>query len=198
MKAPLVCLVVLLSPLAAHAGAAQEPTTTAAAFASPWPLAPNPQLAPSPLFGLGEPSGALSPSMAAVPLRLSLQSTIFPMAGGFPNCASREDGSGNSFQGWVVQRYTMLSLTPNLTLHGFSAAGCPVDSAIGGGVTYTVPLQPTWWVVMGGGMYGTPSHAGLPGQRRADLRVDFMKTIDSTTSVSIGLGRRGLSLGARW
>jgi hypothetical protein len=47
-------------------------------------------------------------------------------------------------------------------------------------------------------MYGTPSHAGLPGQRRADLRVDFMKTIDSTTSVSIGLGRRGLSLGARW
>jgi hypothetical protein len=196
MKPTCVCLLGLLAALFAPSAMAQEPT---AAFAAPWPLAQNPQLAPTPLFGLGEPSGGtLSPSMALVPLRLSLQSTIFPRASFYPNCASREDGSGNSFQGFPVQRFTMLALTPNLTLHGFSSAGCPVDGALGGGVTYSVPLRPSWWLVMGGGVYGTPSHAGLPGQRRTEIRLDLMKAIDTTTSMSVGVGRRGVSVGARW
>jgi hypothetical protein len=190
----LIGLAAVFSAILPLGALAQEPTT---AFASPWPLAPNPMLTSAPLFGLGgEPSGALSPSIAAVPLRLSLQSTLFPSADAYPNCASREDGSGNSFQGWPVQRYTLLALTPNLVLHGFSSAGCPIDGAIGGGVTYAVPIRPSWWLVIGGGLYGT--HAGLAGQRRSDVRIDLMKAIDSSTSMSVGVGRRGVSVGARW
>ncbi len=184
--------------LLARGALAQEPTVL---FTSPWPLAPNPQLAtPSPLLALGEPSvpGALSPWMASVPLRLSLQGPLFPMAGGFPNCGSREDASGNSFQGWPVQRYALLALTPNLVLHGFTSAGCPIDSAVGAAVTYAVPLQSSWWLVIGGGVYAAPAHDPMPARRSADLRVDLMKKIDDARSVSVGVGRRGISLGGSW
>ena len=197
MKRSVVSLTCIVVALAARVAFAQEPT---ALFASPWPLAPNPQLATPTILTFGEPSpgGALAPWMASVPLRLSLQAPIFPMAGGYPNCATREDASGNSFNGWPVQRYALLALTPNLTLHGFTSAGCPIDGAIGGGVTYTVPLEKSWWLVMGGGVYGVPAHYPMPARRSADLRIDVMKKIDEARSVSVGLGRRGISLGGSW
>jgi hypothetical protein len=196
MKPPLFLASVIVK-LIARTAFAQEPT---ALFTSPWPLAPNPQLATPTILTFGEPSAgnALPPWMASVPLRLSLQSPIFPTAGGYPNCTTREDASGNSFNGWPVQRYALLAVTPNLVLHGFTSAGCPVDGAIGGGVTYTVPLQPSWWLVMGGGMYGVPAHDSIPARRSADVRIDVMKKIDDRRSVSVGLGRRGVSLGGSW
>src|SRR5580658_5469049 len=126
-----IALVALAATLAARAALAQEPTT--AAFQAPWPLAQNPQITMPSLLWSGEPTQhGLSPWAASTPLRLSLQSTIFPMAGAFPNCASVEDPSGNSVNGMPVQRYTIIPLTSRLTLHGFSSAGCPIDGAIGG------------------------------------------------------------------
>src|SRR5689334_24727885 len=68
---------------------------------------------------------------AFVPLRLSLTAGLFPMARAFPECESLEEASGNSVNGFAVQRYTFLRLTPRLVLHGFSSAGCPVDSGAG-------------------------------------------------------------------
>src|SRR5580704_2319373 len=130
MKLLSASISIALVTLVASAAVAQEPTM---AFQAPWPVAPNTQLTmTSPLWS-GEPTQAgLSPWLASMPLRLSLQSTIFPMAGAFPNCASLEESSGNSFNGFPVQRYTIVPLTPNLTLQGFSSGGCPIDGAIGG------------------------------------------------------------------
>jgi hypothetical protein len=188
-----IALVALAATLAASAALAQEPTTT---FQAPWPLAQNPQITMPSLLWSGEPTQAgLSPWAASTPLRLSLQSTIFPMAGGFPNCASLEDPSGNAINGWPVQRYTVIPLTPSLTLHGFSSAGCPIDGAIGGGVTYTSPLGKDWWLVAGAGMYGVPRHDSMPARRRSDLRVDMMKALPDGSTLSVGVGRRGVTLG---
>jgi hypothetical protein len=175
----------------------QSPAQATPLQPSVWPLAPNPQLAPLSLLS-GEPSNGpgLSPWIASVPLRLSLQSGIFPMAGLFPNCATREDGSGNSFQGAPLQRYALLRLTPNLVLHGFSSAGCPIDGALGGGVTYTVPLRPSLWLVAGAGIYSTPAYgAALPARQQSDVRIDLMKETSGGRSLSVGVGKRGFSFG---
>jgi hypothetical protein len=94
-----------------------------------------------------------------------------------------------------VQRYTFLQLTPNLTLHGFSSAGCPVDSAIGGAVTYSIPINPSIWLVAGAGVYTVPAHYGLPARQQSDVRLDLVKTTNDGRSVSVGVGRRGVSIG---
>lgn len=196
MKALVATLVGTLATLGAVAAPAQQTVT----YPSSWPLAPNPQISAPPLFGLGEPSGAksLAPWAASVPLRLSLQSGIFPIAGVFPNCATREDASGNSIQGWPVQRYALLALTPRLVLHGFTSAGCPVDGAVGGGVTYAVPLRASWWLVMGAGIYTRPVHDTIPAETRGDLRIDLMKSTSDGGGVNVGVSRRGISFGGRW
>jgi hypothetical protein len=191
----LVSTPIALAALAASAAAlAQEPTGT---FQAPWPLAQNPQITMPSLLWSGEPTqaGTLSPWLASTPLRLSLQSTIFPMAGAFPNCAAVEGPSGNSINGWAVQRYTIIPLTPNLALHGFSSAGCPIDGAIGGGLTYSSPLGKEWWLVAGAGMYGVPRHDSMPARRRSDLRIDMMKALPDGRSLSVGVGRRGVTVG---
>jgi hypothetical protein len=193
LVAPLL-LALALPGLFASGALAQEPTML---FQSPWPLAPNPQLATPSLLLMGEPSqaGTLSPWVASIPLRLSLQGGIFPMAGAFPNCAPLGEGSGNSFQGWAVQRYALVSTLPNLTLHGFSSAGCPIDGAIGGGVTYSAPLGKDWWLVGSGGLYGVPAHGALPTRRRDDVRLDLMKAAPDGRMLGVGIGRRGVSFG---
>jgi hypothetical protein len=181
--------------LAALAGAstasAQEPSTLGQA---PWPVAGNFQLPTTSL--LGEPTSAgVSPWVASLPLRLSLQGPIFPMAGAFPNCASFEDPSGNSIQGFPLQRYTLLRLTPNLVLHGFSSAGCPIDGAIGGAITYSVPIAPSTWLVAGAGIYGVPAHYPLPARQSRDFRIDVVRATNDGRSFSVGIGRRGVSFG---
>jgi hypothetical protein len=124
-----VCPLGLALLLTAAFAGAQEPPS----IPGSWPVASNPLLAPAPFFG-GEPTGKpgdLSPYALSTPLRLSLRGNIFPIGSMFSQCATREDASGNAMQGFAVQRYTFLELTPQLVLSGMSTSGCPVDSAAG-------------------------------------------------------------------
>jgi hypothetical protein len=187
---------VVLTILAAGPARAQEPSGPAP---WQWTLAPQPKLVP-PLLLLGEPTGSagLSPWALSTPLRLSLQSGIFPIGGAFPNCQSRQEASGNTVNGFALQRYAPLQLAPGLVLHGFSSAGCPVDGAIGGALTYSVPLRPSLQLVAGAGVYGVPAHYPLPARTRSDFRVDVMKQLDGGRSLSVGVGKRGVSFGGVW
>jgi len=123
---------------------------------------------------------------------------IHPLAGGFPNCVSREEPSGNTVNGFAVQRFASIGLTKALTLQGFSSAGCPVDGAIGGSLTYTAALQPSLWFVAGAGVYGVPGHAPYPPRLSNDLRVDLMKQLNDQHAVTVGVGRRGITIGGTW
>jgi hypothetical protein len=134
----------------------------------------------------------------STPLRLSLQADIHPIAGGFPNCVSREEPSGNTINGFAVQRFASIRLTNALTLQGFSSAGCPVDGAIGAGLTYTVPLQSSLWLVASAGVYGVPGHAPYPPRQSDDLRVDLTKQLDDQHTMTVGVGRRGITVGGAW
>lgn len=186
----------------ARASAAQEPTAALPQRLQPFgsipPLASHPVSGPGGFpLALGEPSGdsgVLPGYFASAPLRLSLQNQIFPYAGGYDGCATRGDAAGNSAGGIPTQRYTLLRLTPNLVLHGFSAAGCPIDGATGAGLTYSVPVGPSLWLVAGAGVYSAPS---LPGRRgaRSDFRIDLVKKVDDMHSLSVGIGKRGVTFG---
>ena len=148
----------------------------------------------------GEPTGpaGVSSWVLSTPLRLSLQGDIHPIAGGFANCVSREEPSGNTINGFAVQRFASVRLTGALTLQGFSSAGCPVDGAIGAGLTYTVPLESSLWLVASAGVYGVPAHAPFPPRQSSDVRVDVTKPLDGGSTVTVGVGRRGISVGRAW
>jgi hypothetical protein len=178
--------------------AAQEPTSSQALrpFGTIPPLAPS---SAASFFGLGEPTGeptTLSPHLASTPMRLALQAMVFPVdrALGFESgCETRGNAVGNSVGGIPVQRYTFLQLAPNLVLHGFSSLGCPIDAAIGGGVTYAVPIRPTLWFVAGAGLYGAPQQPS--GRVRTDLHLDVVKKTSDGRAFSVGVGRRGFTFG---
>jgi hypothetical protein len=122
---------------------------------------------------------------------LSLTSTIFPVASGYPQCKTREDESGNSINGFPIQRFTFLRLTPHLVLHGFSIAGCPIDGGLGGGLTYTVPLSPSLWLVGSGGYYGVPGRGPVLAPRTArEVRLDLVKQTKAGPTFRIGIERK--------
>jgi hypothetical protein len=183
--------------LGASPATAQQ-TPPAAWQPSQSPLVSNMQLTAPWLRG--EPTGSAGPSpwVLTAPLRLSLQAPIFPLDRAFPNCVSREEASGNTVNGFPVQRFASLRLAPSLVLFGFSSAGCPVDGALGGGFTYTVPLDRSLRLVAAAGVYGVPTHAPLPARVSADARIDLVKDIDAQRTVSVGVGRRGISVGGSW
>ncbi len=165
---------------------------------SPSPLVSNLQLTAPWLSG--EPTWpGLSPWVMSTPLRLSLQGGISSIGGGFANCASREEPSGNTINGFAVQRFASIRFTPALTLQGFSSAGCPVDGAVGGGLTYTVALQKSLWLTASAGAYCVPPHPPFPARQSSDVRVDLTKQLDDGRStLSVGVGRRGISVGGAW
>jgi hypothetical protein len=148
----------------------------------------------------GEPTGlaGVSSWVLSTPLRLSLQGDIHPIGGGFANCASHEEPSGNTINGFAVQRFAAIRLTGALTLQGFSSAGCPVDGAIGGGLTYTVPLGSSFWLVGSAGVYVVPGHAPYPPRESSDVRVDVTKPTGDGGTLTVGVGRRGISIGRAW
>jgi hypothetical protein len=154
-----------------------------------------------PLFG--EPTGdaqGLAAALAVMPLRLSLMSTTFPIAGalGGNPCASREEPSGNTANGFAVQHQAYLAITPQLVLHGFSTAGCPLDAGVGGGVTYTVPVSKSVFLVASAGAYSLPSVQ--PGRvlTKGEARVDLVFRSTPDRAWGVGLGRRGLKLTGTW
>jgi hypothetical protein len=114
---------------------------------------------------------------------------MFPMARAFPECESREEASGNSLNGFALQRYTFLRLTPALVLHGFSSAGCPVDAGGGGGITYSVPLKKDLWFVPSAGFYSIPMATVGPPIVTTAVRADLVKSTSKGRVLTLGLGR---------
>ena len=181
------------------------PTTSAAQ--DPPPSTPAAAIVPTPVplrlfMSTGEPTspgGALPPALAVLPLRLSLASATFPIAGALPGdpCASREESSGNTVWGFPMQHATYLSLTPQLTLSGFASRGCPLDSAIGGSLSYAITLPNNFWLVANAGLLSQPS---LPGgtRTRADLRLDLMMRPTPDRAYAVGIGRRGVTFTGQW
>ena len=132
------------------------------------------------------------PTVAAVfaPLRLSLTGGLFSQANAFSGCDSRTDASGNSVNGFAVQHYSFLRLTPGLVLHGFSMAGCAVDAGMGGGLSYAVPLRKNLWLVPSAGFYALPYASGGSAPVTAAARVDLVKQLAWGRTLSVGLGTR--------
>jgi hypothetical protein len=144
--------------------------------------------------GWGEPTGqrgALGPLTAFQPLRLSLTSTIFPVAGAYPQCATLQDDVGNSSHGMPVQRFVFMPLMPRLTLTLFSSDGCPIDGGGGAGLTYTIPLQRSMWLVGSAGVYGVPGRGPvLPARTASDLRLDLVKETSPGHTLHFGIERK--------
>jgi len=131
-------------------------------------------------------------SAAFTPLRLSLTGGVFPQARFFPGCDSRAEASGNTINGFATQYYSYVRLAPQLVLHGFSSLGCAVDAGMGGGVTYTVPLRKSLWLVPSAGFYAVPmaQGAGLTARVTAAASVDLVKQLGWGGTLSVGLGAR--------
>jgi len=133
----------------------------------------------------------LPTTSAFAPLRLTLTGGIFSQAAAFSGCDARADASGNSLNGFAVQRYTFLRLTPELVLHGFSLAGCAVDAGMGGGFSYAVPIRKNLWLVSSAGLYGMPAPGGgAPAVVTSAARVDVVKQLAWGRTLSVGLGTR--------
>ncbi len=179
---------------------AQGPIPSSSHVSPPFgTIAPPPASGGSPLLALsGEPTGdpgKLVGYFASAPLRLSLQIQVFPIGALFDGCGTRSDAAGNVTGEIPAQHYALLRLTPNLVLHGFSAGGCPIDGAIGGGITYSAPIKPSLWLVAGAGLYSTPAQLRGATVVHSDFRLDLVKKINDTRSLSVGVGRHGLSFG---
>ena len=154
------------------------------------------------LTPLGEPTGdrALEPTIAVLPLRLSLINEALPIGRAFGDdpCASSGDSAGNSIQGFPILRQTYLPITPRLVLHGFSRGGCPIDAGIGGGMTYSIPLPANLWLVASAGVYTQPSVAPGPAVFKPDARLDILLRKTPDSALSLGVGRRGIALTGLW
>lgn len=111
---------------------------------------------------------------------------------------SREEASGNTVNGFPVQRFASIRLTPALALQGFSSAGCPVDGAIGGGLTYAVPVGPSLSLVAAVGAYGVPAHAPYSARTTNDARLNLTKAVDGGKTLTVGVGKRGFSFAGAW
>jgi hypothetical protein len=128
------------------------------------------------------------------PLWLTLSGGLFSQASAFTGCDSRTDASGNSVNGFAVQRRVFLRLAPQLLLHRFSTAGCAVDSGAGAGLSYAIPLRKRLWLLQSAGYYrqATPfgatfTRVGLAG------RLDLVQQLAWGRTLSLGLGTRSES-----
>ncbi len=137
------------------------------------------QMAPTAIFPAPfspTPSGDLgyvppfSGFRLSAPIRLSLEGSVIPVAGGFPNCGD-QDEVGNSVGGIPVQHYTEWRFTPRLVLSAFTQLGCPIDAGIGATLTYTVPLRPSTALVFAGGAYAVPGQFQLFGGLPSSLKL---------------------------
>jgi hypothetical protein len=106
-------------------------------------------------------AGVFSGYLLSAPLRLSLEASVIPKAGGFPNCASLKEDVGNTVGGIPVQHYGEWRLAPRLVLSVFTQLGCPIDGGIGGTLTYAVPIRSALQLVFSSGLYAAPGQLPL-------------------------------------
>ena len=148
----------------------------------------------------GEPTSfgtGLPPTLAVLPLRLSLMGGTFPIAGALPGDPCLAQQEANSAWGFPIQRATYLPLLPQLTLHGFSSGGCTLDASVGGSVSYAITLPSNMWLVVNAGLLSQPSMPG--GSRtRGDLHVDLWMRPTPDRAYAFGLGRRGVTFTGQW
>jgi len=128
---------------------------------------------------------------ALSPLWLTLSGGLFSQASAFHGCESRAEASGNSVNGFAVQRHSFLRLTRQLVWHRFSMAGCAVDSGSGAGLSYAIPLRKQLWLLPSAGVYRLPT----PGDGTSPLvtsaaRLDLVAQLDQGHTLSVGLGAR--------
>jgi len=177
----------------------------AASFAQdPPPPTPASAMVPTPLqlslLPPGEPTSfgtGLPPTLAVLPLRLSLMGGTFPIAGALPGDPCLAQQEANSAWGFPIQRATYLPLLPQLTLHGFSSGGCTLDASVGGSVSYAITLPSNMWLVVNAGLLSQPSMPG--GSRtRGDLHVDLWMRPTPDRAYAVGLGRRGVTFTGQW
>jgi len=170
----------------------------------PPPPTPASAMVPTPvalsLFPPGEPTsngGGLPPTLAVLPLRLSLMGGTFPIASALAGNPCLAQTEANSNWGFPVQRATYLKLTPQLSLTGFSSGGCTLDASLGGGASYVLPLPSNLWLVINAGLLSQPS---LPGgaRTRGDVHVDLMLRPTPDRAYAVGLGRRGVTFTGQW
>jgi hypothetical protein len=180
------------------------PATARADDTSPPPVfLPTPLQLTLPPFG--EPTSTtagLAPSLAVLPLRLSLFSSAFPLAATMPfdpfGCASHMDPAGNSTSGFATQSHVFLPITSRLAFHAFSRQGCPLDALTGGAFTYTLPIARNVWLVPSAGVYTTSSALGLAPGPRGDARVDLVFKTYTDHALGVGVGRQGIKLTGTW
>jgi hypothetical protein len=170
---------------------------------------PGPVFLPTPVQltipPFGEPTGVgtgLAPALAVLPLRLSLMSSVFPMASLAPGdpfgCKIREEMSANSNGGFPVQHQVFLPLTSRLVLHGFSTGGCPLDAGAGGGISYTMPVARNVWLVPSAGVYSQPNGITPTTRTRSDARVDLVFKTYGGRALGVGVGRQGFKITGTW
>lgn len=185
-------------------GAVAVPTVSFAQASAPPPPTPASAMVPTPVaFSLlppGEPTSfgsTLPPTLAVLPLRLSLMSDTFPISGALAGDACQAQEEANSAWSFPVQRATYLRLTPQLTLSGFSSGGCTLDAALGGGASYVLPLPSNLWLVVNAGLLSQPAFPG--GSRtRGDVHVDIMMRPTPDRAYALGLWRRGMTFTGQW
>ena len=161
------CLVIgaVAMPAASFAQDPPPPTPASAMVPTPVQLSLVPPGEPT-SFGTGLP-----PSLAVLPLRLSLMGDTFPIASALPGDPCLAQQEANSAWGFPIHRATYLRLLPQLTLHGFSTGGCTLDASVGGSVSYAITLPSNMWLVVNAGAALPAQHArGLADARRPARR----------------------------
>jgi hypothetical protein len=54
------------------------------------------------------------------------------------------------------------------------------------------------WLVASAGVYGVPGHAPYPPRQSSDVRLDLTKPLEHGGTLTVGVGRRGISVGRAW
>jgi hypothetical protein len=184
-------LVVLAGGRAADAQEPSAPGTAAAPVSVPLRFLP---------FGEPTTANSLAPTLAVLPLRLSLLGDAYSVAGAIPGDPCHQGALVAANPGaWVFpwQQATYVALTPHLVLHGFSRLGCPLDAGAGTGVTYSIPLPKNLWLVASAGAFGQPGYPG-PTRVRGDARLDLMMRPNADHAYAVGIGRRGITFTGTW
>jgi hypothetical protein len=185
----LVALITAITPGLAAAQAA--PVTPAA-----------PQLPPVVVPPRADPPGTAASDAIALPMRLSLLSSVAPLSPPGGCSQPSVDAAGTILP---VQPYVHVQLTMHLTLEVVSNLGCPgdpyavFDTGMGAALTYSAALRPNLWLVAAAGAYATST--GVPGRpggaRPVVTGLDLVSKSASGQTTSVGVGTVSNTRGAR-